>query len=81
MRSNVKTLRNDMRGFGRKEILGGWRGLKIEMRNFFQGAKVHSKSVVKKQMDSFKNSQAQSNSNVLTFDRKTGNWSKSPTRK
>ena len=78
MRSNVKTLRADMRSLGRNEILGGWRGMKIEMRNFFQKAKQHSTTVLNKQKEHFRKSQTNSNSDTLSFNRQTGNWSQSP---
>ena len=81
MRSNVKTLRVDMRSLGRNEILGGWRGMKIEMRNFFQKAKQHSTTVLNKQKESLRKNQESSKSDTLSFNRQTGNWSQTPPRK
>jgi hypothetical protein len=77
MRSNVKTLRVDNRSLGSKDILSGWKGLKMEMKNFFKVAKAHSSLVLKQQMESLKKSQAKTSSDSLSFDKGTGNWSQS----
>lgn len=64
-----------MQSLGRNEILGGWRGLKNEMKSFFPDARGHSTSVLQKQEDDLKNSRQKSKSDVLSFNRHTGKWS------
>ena len=79
MRGNVKTLRPDMQSLSRNEILGGWRGLRNEMKSFFRDAQIHSTSVLKKQEDDLKKSlQRSQNEDVLSFNRHTGKWSQTP---
>ena len=75
MRGNVKTLRPDMQSFGRNEILGGWRGLRNEMKNFFQYAKIHSARVLEGQQENLRKSKMRSESEaLLSFNRHTGKW-------
>ena len=58
MRHNVKTLRDRSYHMGRNEIVGGWKNLKVEMKQFFEVAKSHSELVLKQQMESFHTSQS-----------------------
>lgn len=79
MRHSVRTLRIGMRSStGRNEILGGWEGLSKEMKRFFCEAKVHVASVLRQQKEDLKRvQQRDENSKELTFNRKTGKWSRS----
>ncbi len=74
------TLRNDMSGLGRNELLGGWSRLTSEIKSFFNIAKIHSTSVLQKQKEKLISSQTDSSPNSLAFNRKTGCWSQTPTK-
>ena len=79
---HVKTLRNGTHGFGRREIVSGYKaGLRKEMSDFFQTAKIHSSSVMNRQMEHFKASQARGCSKTLSFDRQTENWTQTPPKR
>mmetsp|Transcript_12745 Transcript_12745/g.16155 ORF Transcript_12745/g.16155 Transcript_12745/m.16155 type:complete len:190 (-) Transcript_12745:196-765(-) len=80
MRTNVKTLRYEHHSIGRKDIPCGYQGLKRVMVDFFRTAKAHSASVLNRQMETFRASQAKSCEKTLSFNKQTGNWMENPTK-
>lgn len=76
MRHSVRNLRLDRIDHGRNEILGGWKGLELEMARFFHEAKVCGEEVLLKQTQAYKKVQDRNlQSTSLSF--KNGKWSRS----
>ena len=76
MRHSVRNLRLDRFDSGRNEVLGGWKGLELEMKRFFQEAKECGEEVLLKQTQAYKKVQDKNlQSASLLF--KNGKWSRS----
>ena len=70
--SKGSTGRNSMFGYASSstgEILGGWAGLKPEMKRFFKNAKPHANAVLKRQRE--KMAKASSKSNAVSTEEKS----------
>ena len=64
--------------YGNPPIYGGYAGLSTELRNFFNGAKQHSESVLLKLKQDFAKAQALEMGTEHSFDSSTGTWIQTP---
>jgi len=75
IRHSVKTLRNTNYSIGGNEIIGGWKGLSKEMKEFFKEAQPYAKDVLLKQEERSKESQkTYTRHGAHTFNIRTGTW-------
>ena len=83
MRHHVRTLSmHHKSGVGRNPILGGYAGMRTELKNFFLQAPTHSQTVLTKWKLDLEAARLRSRETQgHTFDEKTGNWMASPGHK
>ncbi|CAB9497764.1 Regulator of telomere elongation helicase 1 [Seminavis robusta] len=77
MRYGVRTVAPGNRGHGNKPILGGYQGLRQEMKKFFAEAPAFADSVVTKRRADFaaaKDREKHQGGGGRTFDSKSGSW-------